>query len=123
MINIGHTDPNFVVTESFIINTSQGQVTVFEAEPISLSIDANENVVIGNDTSQGTVNLLVTTKTALQDILSRVRPASFRTVVEEDGELSLVSTFREDSALNCMPVLESVFPAMIEVNSIRPHKE
>jgi hypothetical protein len=123
MIVLSHTDPNFVVTDSFVVNTTRGSVTLFEAEPISLLIDGNDNVVIGNDTSPGTVNLLIKHKTALRDVLSRVQPASFETVLEEDGELSLVAQLGKDNALDVMPIVESVFPSMLEVVSIRPYKE
>jgi hypothetical protein len=122
MIIVAHNDPNFVVVDSFVVNTSQGPVTLFEGEPISLLIDGNDDVLVGNDNSPGTVCLRITHKTALSDILSRVKPASFDTVIEEDGEISLVATFKEVAALDCMPTLENVASSVVDVHSIRPYK-
>jgi hypothetical protein len=60
MIIISYNDPNFVVVDSFVVNTSQGPVTLFEGEPISLLIDGNDDVLVGNDNSPGTVCLRIT---------------------------------------------------------------
>ena len=124
MIIIEHIDPQFVAIKDFTLNTSKGPVTIYEAEPVSLCFDRHGTLCFGS----GKTVLRITHKTALSDLLSSILPADFNLVVEEDGEMSLVSTLKEYQApglagLSMIATKESGFSSVVDVNSIRPLKE
>lgn len=124
MIVIEHVDPQFVAIKDFVLNTPMGGITILETEPVSLCFHQDGSVCFGNDKTV----LRITHKTALSDLLSAVRPADFNLVVEEDGEMSLVSTLKEYQApgaagLSGIATKELGPNNVIDVQTIRPLKE
>lgn len=112
-----HDDPNYVATKSFMLNTERGSVYIEEADPVSVMKNEEGNVFFGNN---GTV-LQIKNKTTLSDLLNRIRPATFRLGVEEDGEMCLVATIQEDKSalLDNIKLSEMPFPDVCGVDSIR----
>jgi hypothetical protein len=114
-------NPNFVALETFKMSTKNTEFIIIEGEPLTLSMDKDDNLIYG---SGGSV-LRISHATGLSDLLGKIRPATFELKVEEDSELSLVASLKETSSnlaesfLESLPLLEHSFGNAIEVHAIR----
>jgi hypothetical protein len=112
-----HDEPNYVAIKDFVLSTPRGNIYIESADAVSLSKNKDGDLFFGNS---GTV-IEIKTKTALSDLLSRVRPASFNLGVEEDGEMCLVATIHEGKTalLDHIKLVDIPFADVCNVDSIR----
>lgn len=125
---IEHSDPKFVATRSFIFGLNDGtEVIVERGEPMDLKISESHGQYGAIIYGSGQTVLGLTTKTTINDLLDRVKPASFDLKLEEDNELSLVAAINEASydkktTFQLIPHLDVAFEVagdVIGVTSIR----
>ena len=108
-------DPNCIAIRSFEVTTDKGIVLIGESEPCAFVTDSDGNTFIGNG---GTV-LQVEHNTALTDILKMISSATFRLVIEDEGEMSLCATLVEPRQV-VPSKIERRFSDVAKIISIRP---